>query len=114
MPAATRAVRGAVNADVAERNAVIEAKREHDFEKIIDVYINSANPADLDSVTLTSALEACEYSQNPACLQVIPEVYNALAAKETRTRHTVILTLRVRGTKRPPTREACLSESWTI
>jgi hypothetical protein len=34
--------------------------------------------------------------QNPACLQVIPEVYNALAAKETRTRHTVILTLRVR------------------
>jgi hypothetical protein len=56
-------MRGAVNADATERSAVMGAKREHDFEKIIDVYINSANPADFDSVTLTSALEACEYSQ---------------------------------------------------
>lgn len=85
----------AINADVSERNKLIEAKRASDFDKIIDVYINSANPGDFDSAALTAALEACEYSQNPACLQIIPEIYNALAARETRTRHTILLALRV-------------------
>lgn len=52
---------------MSERNKLIEAKRASDFEKIIDVYINSANPADFDSAALTAALEACEYSQVRLC-----------------------------------------------